>query len=192
MIAAFGNKSQASGRYKMKHAAEAGAEIGIQASSLEQRLVARKLRPTIARISVLSALARAAPGCLDANQMYRALCRQFDSLTPGSIYKALNDLWTAGLIVRTEGARGRAFYATKPDALDAGYMTLRCHCGARLVFIEDLMLRKYLQSVAGEEGFALDAEPAFTITATCAKCRQLRKEGRRGADPVTARLRRQA
>ncbi|OAX65559.1 hypothetical protein A6R71_07420 [Xanthomonas translucens pv. arrhenatheri] len=81
------------------------------------------------------------------------------------------------MLVRTEGARGRAFYAIKPEALDDQYDTLRCHCGARLVFIEDLALHAHLQSLASEEGFALDQESVFTITTTCAKCRQLRKEG---------------
>ena len=181
MIASFGSRSLPSGRHKLKHAAEAGAGAGMPVLSLEQRLAARKLRPTTARISVLIALDEAAPSCLDANQMYRTLCRQFESLTLGSIYKALNDLWSAGLLVRSEGTRGRASYSIKPDALGASHITLRCQCGARLVFIEDLMLREHPQSLAGEEGFALDAEPAFTITATCAKCLHPRKEGQGGA-----------
>lgn len=121
---------------------------------------------------------KAAPSCLDASQMYRLLSTQPDSLTPGSVYRALNDLWIAGLLVRTEGARGRAFYAIKPETLNDQCDTLRCHCGARLVFIEDLALHEQLQSLASEEGFALDEESVFTITTTCAKCRQLRKEGR--------------
>lgn len=143
----------------------------------EQRLVASKVRPTLARISVLGVLEKAMPSCLDAGRIYRILSAQFESLTPGSIYRALNDLWVAGLLVRAEGARGRAFYAIKPDALNARYDTLRCHCGGRLVFIEDLVLREHLRSLAREEGFALDAEPVFTISTTCAKCRQLRNEG---------------
>ncbi|WP_307612657.1 Fur family transcriptional regulator [Variovorax boronicumulans] len=138
---------------------------------------ANGLRPTIARTIVLSALEKAAPSCLDASQMYRILSTQFDSPAPGSVYRALNDLWTAGLLLRTEGARGRAFLAIKPEALNEGYGTLRCHCGERLVFIEDLALHEYLKSLASEKGFAIDEESAFTITTTCAKCQQLRKEG---------------
>lgn len=72
---------------------------------------------------------------------------------------------------------GRAFYALKPDGINAHYDTLRCDCGARLVFIENLALHEHLQSLASEEGFALDEESVFTITTTRAKCRQLRKEG---------------
>ncbi|WP_415268402.1 transcriptional repressor [Acidovorax sacchari] len=151
------------------------------------------MRPTIARAGVLNVLDKAAPGCLDANHMYRVLCRQFDNLTPGAIYKALNDLWNAGLLLRTEGARGRALYALKPEALSAVHVTLRCQCGARLVFIEDLMLREHLESVTCEEGFALGEEPVFTITTTCAKCRQRPREAREAVPgPVTAGLRRKA
>ncbi|UKE76099.1 Fur family transcriptional regulator [Xanthomonas graminis] len=177
LITAFGSKNLPSGKHTMKHSAAANPETRSPMSSQEHRLAASRLRPTMARTRVLNALEKATPSCLDASQMYRLLRTQFDSLTPGSVYRALNDLWTAGLLVRTEGARGRAFYAIKPEALDDQYDTLRCHCGARLVFIEDLALHAHLQSLASEEGFALDQESVFTITTTCAKCRQLRKEG---------------
>ena len=95
------------------------------------------------------------------------------------MYAALSYVGSArvGLLVRTEGACGRASYAIKPEALDDQYDTLLCHCGAQLVFIEDLALHEHLQSLASEVGFALDAESVFTITTTCAKCRQPRKKG---------------
>ncbi|HCJ7669645.1 ferric uptake regulator family protein [Pseudomonas aeruginosa] len=177
LIAAFGSKKLPSGRHKMKLDVATNAESGSLRSPQDQRVAANGLRPTMARVSVLNALEKAAPSCLDAIQTYRILSTQFDSLTPGSVYRALNDLWTAGLLVRTDGARGRTFYAIKPKALSSQYDTMGCHCGARLVFIEDLALREHLQSLASEEGFALDEESIFTITTTCAKCRQLRKEG---------------
>ncbi|UKE45643.1 MULTISPECIES: Fur family transcriptional regulator [Xanthomonas translucens group] len=114
LITSFGSKSLPSGNHLMKHSAAANPETRSPVSSQEQRLAASRLRPTIARTRVLNALEKATPSCLDASQMYRLLRTQFDSLTPGSVYRALNDLWTAGLLVRTEGARGRAFYAIKP------------------------------------------------------------------------------
>ena len=54
---------------------------------------------------------------------------------PRRVYAALSYVGSArvGLLVRTEGARGRASYAIKPEALDDQYDTLRCHCGAQLV-----------------------------------------------------------
>lgn len=182
LIASFGSKKPPSGKHKMKRTAAASTATGSLTSSQEQRLAANGLRPTMARTSVLSALEKATPSCLDASAMYRVLSRQSDNLTPGSIYRALNDLWTAGLLVRTEGARGRAFYAIKPKAPSGQYDTLRCHCGARLVFIEDLALREHLQSLTSQEGFALDEESAFTITTTCSKCRAPRKEAHPAAE----------
>ena len=176
LITSFGSKKLTSGRHMMKHTAAANSKARALISSHEQRLMASRLRPTIARTRVLNALEKATPNCLNANQMSRILSSQFDSFAPGSIYRTLNDLWTAGLLVRTEGTHGRAFYAIKPEALDDQCDTLRCHCGAQLVFIEDLALHEHLQSLASEVGFALDAESVFTITTTCAKCR-LRKEG---------------
>jgi len=66
----------------------------------------------------------ATPGSLDASQTHRILGTEFNRLMLGSIYRALNDLWAAGLLIRTEGAPGRAFYAIKPKALRAANTTL--------------------------------------------------------------------
>lgn len=169
---AWSHKKLRPGHYKMKRAAAAVAERGSPPSAQERRLAAHNLRPTSARTSVLRVLEQAAPSCLDANQLYRTLNGQPNPVTPGAVYRALHDLWNAGLLVRTEGARGRAFYVAKPEALNDSYATLRCHCGARLVFIEDLALREHLQSLACEQGFAFEERSVFTITTTCAHCRQ--------------------
>jgi Fur family ferric uptake transcriptional regulator len=187
LITSFGSKDLPSGKHMIKHTAAANPETRSPMSYQEQRLAASRLRPTLARTGVLNALEKATPSCLDASQMYRILSTPFDSPAPGSVYRALNDLWTAGLLVRTEGARGRAFFAIKPEALNDGYGTLRCHWGARLIFIEDLALHKYLKSLASEKGFAIDEESAFTITTTCAKCQQPQgrtaDDGRRSGVP---------
>ncbi|WP_371143105.1 Fur family transcriptional regulator [Burkholderia cepacia] len=177
LITSFGSKSLPSGKHTMKHTTSACPATTPPMSSQEQRLAASRLRPTIARTRVLSVLEQAAPRCLDASQMYRILCTQLDSLKPASIYRALNDLWTSGLLVRTEGAQGRALYALKPDRKNLQNDTVRCRCGARLVFIEDRALHEHLRSLATKEGFDLDNEPAFTITVTCAECRPFRRRG---------------
>lgn len=176
LITSFGGKKSLLSN-RMKSTASNLATIDAK-SSHERQLLASDLRPTLARISVLDALEKAVPRCLDASQVYRILSSQFESLTSATIYRALNDLWTAGLLVRTEGAHGRMFYAIKPDGQGSRYDTLRCHCGARLVFIEDQTLREHLRVLAAKEGFDLGIEPAFTVTVMCADCRQLRKRGR--------------
>ncbi|AYR26518.1 Fur family transcriptional regulator [Herbaspirillum rubrisubalbicans] len=174
-IAPFGSKKLPSVKHKRKSVVTSRAETGLPTSSQQQRLETNGLRPTNARAGVLSTLEKAAPSCLDASQIYLLLSTQFDSLAQGSVYRALNDLWAAGLLVRTAGARGRAFYAIKPETPEHQYVTLRCHCGARLVFIEDLAFRKRLQLLVFQEGFVPDTEPVFIITTTCSKCRKLRK-----------------
>ena len=145
--------------------------------SHEQRLQACDLRPTLARISALDVLEKAVPGCLDAGQVYRILSPQYESITSSTIYRALKDLWMAGLLIRTEGAYGRAFYAFKPYGKVTQCDTLRCHCGTRLIVIEDQTLREHLRSLAVKESFDLDSESAFTVTVTCASCRKFRKRG---------------
>ncbi|SKC74448.1 Fur family transcriptional regulator [Paraburkholderia hospita] len=178
LITSFGSKSSASPKRMQRTVASVSPETNDSKSSHEHRLAASHLRPTIARTSVLDALEKAVPRCLDASQVYRILNSQFEGLTSATIYRALNDLWTAGLLVRTEGAHGRAFYALKPNGQGAHYDTLRCHCAARLVFIADRTLREHLRALAAKEGFDLGDEPAFTVTVMCADCRQPRKRGR--------------
>jgi Fur family ferric uptake transcriptional regulator len=178
LITSFGSKTSPSSK-RMKHiVASSSSKANAPKSPYEQRLAATHLRPTIARTSVLDALEKARPRCLDASQTYRILNAQFENISPAVIYRALNDLWTAGLLIRTEGERGRALYALKPDRKTLHQDTLRCHCGARLVFIEDSALREHLRLLASEEGFDLDKEPAFTITMTCAGCQSFRKGDR--------------
>ncbi|WP_413791938.1 MULTISPECIES: hypothetical protein [unclassified Pseudomonas] len=54
----------------------------------------------------------------------------------------------------------------KPGQIVIHLGQVGCHFGARMVFVEDLALREHLQSLASEEGFALDEESIFTITTT--------------------------
>lgn len=150
----------------------------VATSSYEQRLQACDLRPTLARISALEVLEKAVPACLDAGQVYRILGPQYESITSSTIYRALKDLWMAGLLVRVEGEYGRAYYAIKPYGKATECDTLRCRCGTRLIFIEDQTLRRHLRSLAIKEGFDLDKESAFTVTVTCASCRKFQKRGR--------------
>lgn len=176
LITSLGSKSGLTPK-RMKRAAYDLGPDGAT-SSHERRLQSCDLRPTLARISALDVLEKAVPGCLDASQVYRMLSPQYESITSSTIYRALKDLWMAGLLIRTDGAHGRAFYAIKPHAQGARCDTLRCHCGTRLVFIEDQALRKHLRSLAVKEGFDVDIESAFTVTVTCAVCRKLRKRSR--------------
>jgi Fur family ferric uptake transcriptional regulator len=142
------------------------------------RLRTHHLKPTIARISVLVTLEQAAPQCLDTTQLLRILISQVERLSTATVYRALSDLWQAGLLVRNWGDHGRARYGIKPAGQSAPKDTLACHCGTRLVFIEDPALREHLCSLAGEAGFDIDKEPAFTISMACAGCRNGSEHGR--------------
>lgn len=135
-----------------------------------QQLAASRLRPTLARTSVLAALADVAPNSLDTNELFRVLNQQPSFVAPCTIYRALHDLWNAGLLVRTWGEQGRARYGIKPSPISTPKDTLGCQCGERLVFIEDDILRDHLRSLAGKAGFSIDGSSAFTISMACAGC----------------------
>lgn len=129
LVASFGSKNPPSGQHKRKNTAAARAKTGSSTSSQGQRLEPNGLRPTIARTIVLDALENATRAVwMPAKYIASSACNS--TASHGDRYRALNDLWTAGLLIRTAGTRGRAFCAIKPEAPDDQYDTLRCHCGA--------------------------------------------------------------
>lgn len=140
-----------------------------------QRLKNHHLRPTVARISVLAALEQSAPQCLDAGQLYAILHLQ---LAQATIYRVLHDIWEAGLVVRSRGEQNRTKFGLRPDGQNRQKIALGCHCGARLVFIEDKTLYEQLHSLAGEAGFDIDNDPVFIISTACTGCRDCRQENR--------------
>src|SRR5690606_26508104 len=129
-----------------------------------QRLKAHRLRPTQARTAVLTALEQAAPKCLDTHELFRMLNPPYEHMAPGTLGRALNDLWAAGLLTRNWCEHGRARYGIKPDEHSARKDTLGCPCGQRRVFIEDRALRERLRALAGEAGFEIGKESVFTIS----------------------------
>lgn len=182
LMAAFGRRNKADPLSKKPRVPDtelaASHAAGEVAFAHAQRLKANRLRPTIARTGVLTVLERASPHCLDANELFRILNQQSQHVAPGTVYRALNDLWGAGLLIRVWGEHGRARYGIKPDEQSARKDTLGCQCGERLVFIERSALREHLLSLANEAGFNIEEEPAFTISILCAGCRNGNRRGR--------------
>lgn len=179
LMAAFGRRHKAASAPKpaaQRTRAAGDAPQSEAASQQAQRLKTNRLRPTQARTRVLSALEQAAPHSLDTTQLLRILIPQLVRPTPATVYRALHDLWAAGLLVRTQGARGRALYALKPETQNPLNITLRCRCGARLVVIEDQALRVHLRALASEAGFLVDQEPVFSISMVCTQCGQSHQE----------------
>ncbi|HIC2068361.1 TPA: Fur family transcriptional regulator [Raoultella ornithinolytica] len=171
-ITSFGNKSTSASKQARRTNLVVPDSRGNESQSPHiQRLEASHLRATFARISILNTLSQAAPHCLGAGQLYRLLnSKPSERLTQATIYRVLNDLWVAGLLIRTDGVRGRATYALKPYKKSRNQDSLRCKCGEKLIFIEDPKLHEHLLSLAGQEGFELDGEPVFTVTIICAGC----------------------
>ncbi|WJY16578.1 transcriptional repressor [Pectobacteriaceae bacterium CE90] len=172
LITSFGDKSTSTSKQPRRSNVVVSNPKGNESQSPHiQRLEASHLRATFPRISILDTLNQAAPHCLGASQLYRILnARPSEHLTQATIYRVLNDLWVAGLLIRTDGVRGRATYALKPYKKSRDQDSLRCKCGEKLIFIEDPKLHEHLLSLAGQEGFELDSEPVFTVTIVCAGC----------------------
>ncbi|MDR6575949.1 transcriptional repressor [Pseudomonas extremaustralis] len=181
LMAAFGRRNKTS-----PTSTPAGLDTNLAASheasgvkfEHAERLRANRLRSTVARVNILTVLENAAPQCLDAAELYRTLDLQAAHMAPATIYRALNDLWGAGLLIRNWSEHGRAHYGIKPDKQSPPVDTLECHCGKRLVLIEGQTLREHLRSFASEAGFDIEKEPAFTISMVCAGCRKSHQDGR--------------
>ncbi|WAH56700.1 transcriptional repressor [Pseudomonas silvicola] len=174
LMAAFGRRNKTSPAAKRAGfgtpPANSPAANGA-ATGHARRLKVHRLRPTKARTAVLTALERAAPNCLDTHELFGVLNQPSERLAPGTLGRALNDLWAAGLLTRHWCEHGRARYGIKQDEHSARKDTLGCPCGQRRVFIEDRGLRERLRSLAGEAGFDIGKEPVFTISMACAGCR---------------------
>lgn len=143
-------------------------------AALLQRLRAANLRPTIARISVLQLLAAKAPELLDAETLYRALFERGLNLSQGTLYRALNELASHGLLAREwrHGHRGaKAVYGIaghrQAPSPDEDRITCR-HCGSAVPLTDPALLAR-LRRVALNQGLDLAGRP-MTIVAMCAHC----------------------
>jgi Fur family ferric uptake transcriptional regulator len=141
-----------------------------EADALLRRFRASRLRPTPGRIAVLAELTRAAPRCLDARQLMRSLIPSIGRPALPTVYRALNELWGAGLLLRSRGQDGRNYYGIGPEGPNPFQATLACRCGRRMVVIGDRALHEQLRSLAGAAGFVAGKESAFAISLTCPCC----------------------
>jgi Fur family ferric uptake transcriptional regulator len=162
------------GRRKFRPSTPAGGnarpDIAEANAVARRRLRASRLRPTVTRVAVLVALAQAAPRCLDAAQLMRALIPRCERLSLATVYRALSDLWGAGLLLRSWGQQGRAYYGFKPDESSLPQDTLSCQCGKQMVLIGNRALHEQLRSLAGAAGFDTGKESTFAISVACAGC----------------------
>lgn len=159
-------ESARSVRHTLRPAGRAEPDPGAAATRLRNSA----LRPTRPRLGVLTELMRATPRCLDAAQLMHELLPQFERLTPATVYRALNDLWEAGLLLRSRTPQGHTCYGLRPDAAAGPADTLVCLCKGEMVVlvISDQALHERLRALAGAAGCALQQNAPLTLSLACA------------------------
>jgi len=125
-------------------------------SSIAQRLRAARLRPTVARIGVLQLVEAAAPDSLAAEELFRQLITKGVRVGAGSVYRVLQELHTAGLLVREWGSARKAFYRSRLGAADGGMVRLVCSDSGRCIHVHDEQLLAALAALAMQHKLDLD------------------------------------
>jgi len=156
--------------YRREIRAPSAPAAGSEADAVLRRFKTSRLRPTTARAAVLVALEQAAPRCLDATQVLHLLLPRFEHLSPATIYRALNDLWGAGMLLRHRGQQGRAHYAIKPGEANQSGDIFSCQCGKQMILVEDGLLHEQLRVSAEAAGFDINKKSTFTISLSCTGC----------------------
>lgn len=140
--------------------------------NIRERFRKVKLRPTVARVRVLGCLEEA-PSPLAMEDIYRILLVEDAYVQASTVYRALNDLTSAGLLQRdwvTGAHRARALYYPANAALEAqGVHRLMCRrCGHTEMFSAP-GLPALLLKASGLPMLA-DIRQGLTISLDCLGC----------------------
>lgn len=117
-----------------------------------QRLRAAGLQPTVARIGLLQVLESAAPGCLSADDLFQHMLQRGTRVSVGTVYRVVQQLRVAGLLVHDWDGQRRALYGIKPEGVDARVVRLVCRRSGRTVTLADPELRARLLAAAAAHG----------------------------------------
>ena len=140
--------------------------------NIRERFRKARLRPTVARVRVLGCLEEA-PSPLAMEDIYRILLVEDTYVQASTIYRALNDLTSAGLLQRdwvTGAHRARALYYPANAAFEPqGIHRLMCRrCGHTEVFSAP-GLPALLLKASGLPMLA-DTKQSLTISLDCLGC----------------------
>ncbi|SDF75258.1 MULTISPECIES: Fur family transcriptional regulator [unclassified Duganella] len=137
-----------------------------------EQLRDRRLRPTAARAAVLQAMHEADGGYRNAEQVYLALYDSGMRFSMASIYRVLQELSLAGLLLRhwskTDQA-GKSSFVLAPAVLPPDVYLAICPVCQRQMPIKDSTFADNLHRVAQGAGFDAGLH-GLALSVTCNDC----------------------
>lgn len=127
----------------------------MMSNSVLRRLRAAKLRPTVARIGVLQTI-EASPTPVSAEEVFRQMLLRGTRVSMGTVYRAMHQFESDGLLLREWDRNRKALYSIKPAGLDTAALRLVCPDTGRVLVMEDAVLHAHLLSAARHHGVALE------------------------------------
>lgn len=114
------------------------------------------LRPTVARLTVLQVITSASPKSISADGIYRELIRIGANINIGTIYRTIQDLCQAALVLREPDTNFPILYRLRAQELDDNQQVrLISRATGRIVLLHDDELHGRLLSAAKRMGVDL-------------------------------------
>lgn len=137
-----------------------------------EQLRDHRIRATAARVGVLQAMHEAGGDYRNAEQIYRTLYNTGLRLSMASIYRVLQELSVAGLLLRhwskTDQA-GKSSFILAPAVLPPVVYTAVCRVCARQMPVDDSSFADNLHRVAQGAGFDAGLH-GLSFSVTCNAC----------------------
>ena len=124
------------------------------------------LRSTLPRLKILSILESSETRHLSAEDVYRTMMGEDDSISMATVYRVLTQFEDAGLVIRHNFEGERAVFELN-DADHHDHMVC-VECGSVTEFI-DCGIEKLQNKVASKHGFKIQ-DHSLTLFGLCANC----------------------
>lgn len=125
-----------------------------------QRLLQARLRPTPARLAMLSLFDQPEQPQLDAETLYRRLAAEGHRASLGTIYRILKELENHQLVVRDIDQQGRAWYMAWPSDTASQHMVhMICRESGLALHLNAPELHQWVADILAHEGWRLGLSP---------------------------------
>lgn len=120
-----------------------------------QRLRSARLRPTIARISVLQVIEAAGTGRVSAEDVFRRMLLRGTRVSIGTVYRCIHQFEDGGLLLREWDGNRKALYRIKPDEAAEQVLYMVCRRSGCRMRVADPLLHERLRLAAHNLGVSL-------------------------------------